>query len=560
MVRRNAATAMRLAIVYIPKDDEGWPEILKSTQDELLRLTQDTDTSVHRDAALLLGSAIYYIPDKDIAFKDLQRLASNDHHPFVRNGAAIGLGLAIPGLPDRETACHIIHNLSKERDGDVREGAAIALGLSFQYFIDKARASEDIFRLAHDTNPRVRWMATDALGLSFCQLPDRDRAWRELVERTGDSFLGVKRYAIDALKSSFSYATDKNQAWNVLLRLTSDSDEIIRRDAAYSLKHVVSHITEMDGPWQNLIDLTRHEDFFVRGAAIDALGSAFPRTTDKEQSWSDIEHLAKNSDSIVRGGTASILGSIFSLVLDRNLAWTALEQLARDKNNHVRMNAYHSLGRASVLKATEAEKEEGIKGELENAVDYFGLASRENPKYNPAHFCYPFYRSYYNIIFQEADNEVQTFIAEARDAVGRSSSKEELLGIIENLSNALNEAQRLKNRPLGEIADNLKIQRSYCEEAAKLMDSIEGKVPSVIKLFRKGNVIVDNRIKDLIAEIQDNARKIFEITSKSGSNYKVLGDNINETAKLLSAKDLARTDQCSYSIISQIENALQRSL
>jgi len=290
------------------------------------------------------------------------------------------------------------------------------------------------------------------------------------------------------------------------------------------------------------------------------LGSAFPRTTDKEQSWSDIEHLAKNSDSIVRGGTASILGSIFSLVLDRNLAWTALEQLARDKNNHVRMNAYHSLGRASVLKATEAEKEEGIKGELENAVDYFGLASRENPKYNPAHFCYPFYRSYYNIIFQEADNEVQTFIAEARDAVGRSSSKEELLGIIENLSNALNEAQRLKNRPLGEIADNLKIQRSYCEEAAKLMDSIEGKVPSVIKLFRKGNVIVDNRIKDLIAEIQDNARKIFEITSKSGSNYKVLGDNINETAKLLSAKDLARTDQCSYSIISQIENALQRSL
>ena len=41
----------------------------------------------------------------------------------------------------------------------------------------------------------------------------------------------------------------------------------------------------------------------------------------------------------------------------------------------------------------------------------------------------------------------------------------------------------------------------------------------------------------------------------AGNIQKVLGDNINETAKLLSAKDLARTDQCSYRIISEIENA-----
>jgi len=83
------------------------------------------------------------------------------------------------------------------------------------------------------------------------------------------------------------------------------------------------------------------------------------------------------------------------------------------------MYTYHSLGRASVFKSTEAEDKDTLKRELESAVAYFEKSSQEQSWSNPARFCYPFYRMYLAITFHEAETEeIQRYLAEAKVAVG----------------------------------------------------------------------------------------------------------------------------------------------
>ncbi|HOO53882.1 MAG TPA: HEAT repeat domain-containing protein [Methanothrix sp.] len=516
IVKMHVAYSIKSSLELIPMNDPTWYDLLKSTQDAILKLTQDTDTTVLRAAAILLGSSISYIPDKDLAYRDLRRLVSREHRPEVRNGAVIGIGFAIPYTPNINEACQIIYALSKEREGFVREGAAIALGLAFQYSPDRVLAFENIINLIHDQNMRVRWMATEALGLSFRYVSDRTRAWVELVERTTDSSLGTKKIAIDALKSSFPYVLDKNQAWKDLFELTNDTDEIVRSDAAFALKYVVGQVSEIEVTWADLVDLTEHRDPFVRGPATDAIGLAFIRVPDKNKAWKDIDRLARVEDAIVRAGIAAAIGSFFSQIPDGDSAWTELIRLTEDIDSHVRMNAYHSLGRASVLKATETTNLEDLKKELEHAVDYFSCASKEDPRLNPAKFCYPFYRSYYSIVFQKAtDDEVQKYLTDSREAVGRSKSKEDLLKVIDDLAKALNNAQKLKGGSQDDIIENLNAHRQYCEDAANRMASVEETAPVTIKLLRSGNIIIENRIKGIIDEIHDKAKRIQEIAIKS---------------------------------------------
>ena len=69
---------------------------------------------------------------------------------------------------------------------------------------------------------------------------------------------------------------------------------------------------------------------------------------------------------------------------------------------------------------------------------------------NPAQFCLPFYRSFHTIIFnqQEASEEVDKYLAEAKSAIKGSESKKQLFEAVQNLAEALKEVQNMGNLDL----------------------------------------------------------------------------------------------------------------
>ncbi|MEA1863803.1 MAG: hypothetical protein U9N46_01180 [Euryarchaeota archaeon] len=110
------------------------------------------------------------------------------------------------------------------------------------------------------------------------------------------------------------------------------------------------------------------------------------------------------------------------------------------------MSANYSLGRASIFKATEAESEDDFESELNNAIKFFERSSDEaHSSNNPSSFCLPFYRSFYTITFGKAgaEGEVQKYLAEAKSASEGSKNKEISIEAVENLANALKEAQKV---------------------------------------------------------------------------------------------------------------------
>ena len=307
-----------------------------------------------------------------------------------------------------------------------------------------------------------------ALGAAFGHVPDKDQAWKDLHRLTLDDEQRLCDGVLhDALGTAFVHVPDKDQAWKDLHRLTQDDDSDVRWRAANALGAAFSHVPDKDQAWQDLHRLTQDEDNDVRGRAADALGAAFGHVPDKDQAWKDLHRLTQDEDSYVRGRAADALGAAFGHVPDKAQAWQDLHRLTQDEDSDVRMHAYHSLGRASVFKATEAKDNGTLKRELEAAVVYFEKSSQES-KYSPARFCHPFYRTYLAITFQEAkEDEVQKYLAEAKEAVGSSKSKDELLKAVENLAEALQESQRLKDRSFQEVASELNSYQVVLRESCR---------------------------------------------------------------------------------------------
>jgi len=342
---------------------------------------------------------------------------------------------------------------------------------------------------------------------------------------------------------------------------TLDKDSDVRRSAAQALGSVFSHIPESERQqaWQDLHRLTQDENSYVRWYAAQALGSAFSHIPESEwqQAWQDLIRLTGDEDSYVRRSAAQALKSVFSHIPESEWqqAWQDLIRLTQDEDSGVRMYAYYSLGRAHVLKATRAPTYDILEKELETAITCFEKSSRERGVfYSPAKFCSHFYRSYFALTFRGAkEDEVQMYLAEAKEAVGGSKSKDELLKAVENLARALKEAQRLKDRPLHEVISELNAYRWYCEEAARHMDAAEDKTPIAVKLMKKCNPLLDQRINATIAEIQAQARKICQVTRDSGGVYESPGAELQKAAIGLSADDIYSIQKSSSRIVCQLE-------
>ena len=220
-------------------------------------------------------------------------------------------------------------------------------------------------------------------------------------------------------------------------------------------------------------------------------------------------------------------------------AWNDLIVLTNDKENNVKDHINHSLGKISIFKASQAKKEEDYKKELEKAIEFFEKAAQESPIWkNPSQFCLPFYRSFHTIIFkkQEVKEEVDKYLAEAKDAVGGSKSKELLFEAVENLANALKEVQNLENLDLEAKKGELNFYRQYCDRAAELMIETEETAPFATVAMRKGLPILDRNLKELLEEIQKKTEVIHEQTK--GTPFEELGNELSHSGQsLLQVRD-----------------------
>ncbi|AKB47043.1 Flagellar motor rotation protein MotB [Methanosarcina sp. Kolksee] len=490
---------------------------------DLHRLTNDEDSSVRYRAGYAIGSVFSQVPDKQQAWNDLHRL-TNDKDRSVRWAAGSVLGSAFPQVPDKQQAWNDLHRLTNDEDRSVRSEAASALGSAFSYVPDKQQAWNDLHRLTNDEDSSVRYRAASALGSAFSYVPDKQQAWNDLHRLTNDEDSFVMSEAASALGSAFSYVPDKQQAWNDLHRLTNDEDSSVRYRAASALGSAFSYVPDKQQAWNDLLRLTNNEDSFVMSEAASALGSAFSYVPDKQQAWNDLLRLTNDENSDMRSEAASALGSAFSYVPDKQQAWNDLHRLTNDEDSFVRTFSNNSLGRALIFMASQAETDEDYKKELEKAIEFFKIAAKEGCKNNPAQFCLPFYRSFHSIIFkkQEAKEELNKYLEEAKSAIQGSESKELLFEAVQNLAEALKEVQHLENMDLAVKKDELNFYRKYCDHAAEIMKCTNEKAPIATAVLRKGLPILDRNLKELIEEIQEKAR----VTYKES-----IGTEVEETAR-----------------------------
>ena len=446
-------------------------------------------------------------------------------------------------LPDKEKeqASNDLLALTKDENSDVRRGAADALGPAFQYMTDKEQAWNDLLALTKDKNNDVQWDAAYALGPAFQYMTDKERASKDLLALTKDENIDVRMGTAAALSPAFQYMTDKEQAWKDLLKLTKDKDNSVRFCAGNALGPAFQYATDKEQAWNDLLTLTTDKNDSLRRRLADALGFfyqiVFQYMTGNGQASNDqilqasYDVIMKGKDDSLRFCAGNALGPAFQYMTDKEQAWNDLLALTKGKNTDIRVSSNYSLGKISIYRATEAESEERLKEEMNRAIRFFEKSSQETKYFNPAEFCLPFYRSYNAVISrqEDAEEEIAKNLEEAKQAVAGSESKEKLLEAVENLANALQEAQKL--RDLDEIQADLNAYRRYCNRAEELLDETEDKAPGAAKLMRRGLPIIDKRIKEIIAEIQEKTTVLCKETKDSplediGKEVNKIGQNL----------------------------------
>ncbi|AKB48330.1 hypothetical protein MSKOL_2553 [Methanosarcina sp. Kolksee] len=362
--------------------------------------------------------------------------------------------------------------------------------------------------MTNDEHSSVRSGAISAIGSAFYDMPDKQHAWDDLIKLTNNEYSSVRSWAAYSLGSAFFQVPDKQKAWNNLIKLTNDEHSSVRSEAISAIDSVFLHVPDKQKAWNDLIKLTNDKGWSMRSETNSAIGSVFLHVPDKQKAWNDLHRLTTEQDSWKRCKAVSVIGSVFSEVLDKQQAWNDLIKLTTDGDSDIRASANHSLGKVSIFKASQAEREKDYKRELETAIEFFEKAAKESWWDNPSQFCLPFYRSFHTIVFkkQEAKEEVDKYLAEAKVAVRGSKSKEMLFETVKNLANALKEVQNLDNLDLEAKKCELNFYRKYCDRAAELMRDTEEAAPFATIAMRKGLPILNRNLKELLEEIQKKAK------------------------------------------------------
>lgn len=543
--RMDAARQFNEHFSSLPDKSGAWQD--------LVSLAYDEEKSVRLIAAEALVSAFIHVPDKAQAGHDLHRLIQDEKsYEEFRETYARGLTKIFHLMADNDEAWQDLHKLTKDESFEVRLMAVNTIGEFFSLASNKDEAWQDLRRLLiQHEDFRELGIAARTIVKIFSDLPDKAQAWQDFVAMAENWGGGrnARNTAARSLISVFAHAPDKDQAWQDLIKISSISGSGGNQSiVAQELGSAFAYVSDKEQAWQDLVKLTGNEYIFVRSYAAKALGTAFIHVRDKREAWTILHKLAHDTDDNVRSSIAYTIGSVFSYIPDKDEAWEDLVNLSQDKNNVVRMNAYHSLGRVSIFKATTAKDNDTLKRNLEDAINCFDKSSNDSDN-SPSRFCYPFYRSYYAITFQDAkEYEVHRYLAEAKRAVGGSKSKEELLLAVENLAKALQEAQSQRDRPLEDNVSDLNYYRWYCEKAAEYMAAAEDNAPGAVELMRKGNPLLDERVQANTVEIQEKAREICQITRGSVTEFEASGAEIYQAAVGLSG-DLVSKKRSRSSIV-----------
>jgi len=312
--------------------------------------------------------------------------------------------------------------------------------------------------------------------------------------------------AANQLYDNFAILPDKIQGSSDLHRLAKDNDGFVLFRAAYALGKSFPNVHNKHQAWDDIKYLMHRDDAKV--AALDGLyDTFFSQLPDKMRAWTDVHFLSQNKEFHVRWRMVSIIESNFTYIPLKEQAWADLIRLSEDEEKQIRASAIYSLGKISIYKATEADSKENFKKELEKALDFFEKSVKEPPYNNPAIFCLPFYKSIHTITFEKTETnvQIQKYLDEAKKAIGGSECKEQLLEILETLANALFKAKNAREMDLDVMRLNLNAHRLYIKEAEDLLSKTLDKAPSATKLIKKGLPIIDQKIKDIIKEIQEKA-------------------------------------------------------
>jgi predicted amidohydrolase len=121
-----------------------------------------------------------------------------------------------------------------------------------------------------------------------------------------------------------------------------------------------------------------------------------------------------------------------------------------------------------------------------------------------------------------------------------SQSKEKLLEAVENLGNALKEVQNAWD--FNAVKSDLNAYKRYLDSACELLDTTEEKAPGASRVIRRGMPIIDERIKGIIAEIQEKARALCKKTR--GTSLEEMGLETVKQANELSTSNEIKMDKC----------------
>ena len=291
----------------------------------------------------------------------------------------------------------------------------------------------------------------------------------EIHRKSISDKVGDRIEAVDQLRNNFAILANKEAALQDIHRLMADTNRFVRSEAARVLGSNINSIQDKDAAWKDLVRLTTDESCFVRSEAAKALGSAFNSVQDKDAAWKD------------------------------------LIRLTGDERSYVRASANQSLGRISIFKAAESGGEEEFRRELENALQYFERSVAETQFCGPNKYCYLFYQSFRIIAFNKAHSETELngYLNEAKNVAKGSRNREQLIEIIEHISQAQKEAQSAEKMNLDAMKCYLNIYRKHCEPASDLLRSTEEKSPIAAKLIRRVTPIIDHEIRDTIKAVLD---------------------------------------------------------
>jgi len=420
--------------------------------------------------------------------------------------------------------------MASSLDAEQRKKAICFLG-SLE---DKDAAWNVLKKLSLDEDNDVRLYTVLKMEKVFQYVTHKETAWNDLKRMVGDEYVAVQIMASLAISNIFPYVTDKEVAWTDLHRLAADKDSLVRKMTALVLGLVFQYLVDKDAASKDLHWLVMDEDRYVRAYAGYSVGRAFQYLTDKEAASKDLHRLAMDEDRFVLGEAGTALGMAFHFLADKEAALKDLHGLILDQDSNVRCSSYYSLGRISILKATE--KDDEFRVHLEDAIEFFRKSSEVAKQFNPAAFCLPFYRSLHSLLFTEVprQDEVQRYLAEAKEAIEASESKEVLLEAVNNLSKALQEVRAYSVDDILLRRRDLKSYTKYCLQTAECLREARSKAPLASKvvdytLVEKSIPILNQKIKTLFKDVEATAGELCKSTK--GTDLEDLGRDAYESTR-----------------------------